>query len=86
MDYKEKSFYLEEVLGLEGRKYKHENHEDDDGVTGIYKDGKLIFTEDQLNAIILWSDFKNFLRSETMWNDGFGKIFDDFFSRKKNNE
>lgn len=31
MDYKEKSFYLEEVLGLEGRKYKHENHEGDDG-------------------------------------------------------
>ena len=82
MKSKKKSFYLEEVLGLEGRKYKYENHEEDNGITGIYKDGKLIFTKDQLAAIILWSDFKNLLRSEQRKNEGLGNLFSKFFGEK----
>lgn len=77
MDHKEKSFYLEEALGIEGRKYKHENHEDDDGATGIYKDGKLILTEDQLIALKLWSDFIDQER-EHHEQERWEKVWDSF--------
>ena len=45
---------------------------------GIMKDGKVIFTPDQLTALILYYDSCKDVR-EQMFSAGFGEMFEDFF-------
>lgn len=45
---------------------------------GIMKDGKVVFTPDQLTALILYYDLCKDIRVQ-MFSAGFGEIFEDFF-------
>lgn len=45
---------------------------------GIMKDGKVVFTPDQLTALILCYDLFKGIRAQ-MSSAGFGEIFKDFF-------
>ena len=45
---------------------------------GIMKDGKVVFTPDQLTALILYYDLCKDIRVQ-MFSAGFSEMFEDFF-------
>lgn len=45
---------------------------------GIMKDGKVVFTPDQLTALILYYDLCKDIRTQ-MFGAGFDEMFEDFF-------
>ncbi len=50
---------------------------------GIFKDGKTIFTADQLTALVLYHDITKAIRENAMSQNG-GKFFDDIFGSNSN--
>lgn len=50
---------------------------------GIFKDGKTIFTADQLTALVLYHDITKAIRENAM-SQNYGKFFDDIFGSNSN--
>lgn len=52
---------------------------------GIMKDGKIIFTQNQLTALIIYYDLCKDIRAQ-IFAGGLGEVFEDFFKEKSNDQ